>query len=128
MKCDTINRNVLSLKLFKLGINGKFVYIIKDIYRKVKSCVRSCNSYSEYFEYAIGLRQGEIMSPVVFPLHIFFNEYGISVIFKQRVIDCFKQDWHSSIYNNSVLLYLKKIKPDFSYVPYLELVNFPTRK
>ena len=44
--------------------------IIKDIYRKVKSCVRSCNSYSEYFEYAIGLRQGEVMSPVMFSLFV----------------------------------------------------------
>ena len=36
MKCyDTIIRNVLWLKLFKLGINGFFLCIIKDIYRKV---------------------------------------------------------------------------------------------
>jgi len=69
MKCyDTINRNVLWLKLFKLGINGKCLCIIKDIYRRVKSCVSSCNSYYEYFEYAIGLRQGEAMSPVMFSL------------------------------------------------------------
>jgi len=32
--------------------------------------VKSCNSYSEYFEYAIGLRQGEIMSPVMFSLFV----------------------------------------------------------
>ena len=45
IKCyDTINRNVLWLKLFKLGINGNCLCSIRDIYRKVKSCVRSCNS------------------------------------------------------------------------------------
>ena len=32
--------------------------------------MKSCNSYSEYFEYAIGLRQGEIMSPVMFSLFV----------------------------------------------------------
>ena len=32
--------------------------------------MKSCNSYSEYFEYAIGLRQGEVMSPVMFSLFV----------------------------------------------------------
>ena len=32
--------------------------------------MRSCNSYSEYFEYAIGLRQGEVISPVMFSLFV----------------------------------------------------------
>jgi len=70
MKCyDMINRNVLWLKLFKLGINDRFLCINKDIYRKVKSYVRSCNSYSEH-KYAIGLRQGEVLSPVMFSLFV----------------------------------------------------------
>ena len=45
--------------------------------------------------------------------HIFnenghYSLNGFPVIFKQRVIDCFKQDWHSSLDNNSVLLYFKQ--------------------
>ena len=65
--------------------------------------------------------------------HIFnenghYSLNGFPVIFKQRVIDCFKQDWHSSLDNNSVLLYFKQFKPDFGYAPYLDIVNFPTRK
>ena len=55
-----------------------------------------------------------------------FNEYGhyslngFPVIFKQRVVDCFKQDWHSGLDNNSVLLYFK---PDFGYAPCLDIGN-----
>ena len=41
------------------------------MHKKVKSCVRNHNEYSEFFEYAVGLRQGEIMSPMLFSL---FNE------------------------------------------------------
>jgi len=61
-----------------------------------------------------------------------FNEYGdyrlkgFPVIFKQSVIDCFKQDWHSSLDNNYVLLYFEQFKPDFGYASNLDIVNFPT--
>ena len=40
------------------------------MYQKVKSCVKSCNTYSEFFEYSIGLRQGEVISPIMFSLFI----------------------------------------------------------
>lgn len=61
-KCfDTIYRNALQIKLYKIGIQGKLLRIIRDMYQKVKSCVRPCNVYSSYFEYAVGLRQGEII-------------------------------------------------------------------
>ena len=36
----------------------------------VKSCVRHCNEYSEYFDIAVGLRQGEIISPILFSLFV----------------------------------------------------------
>ena len=40
------------------------------MYQKVKSCVRSCGKYSDFFEYSVGLRQGEIMSPILFSLFV----------------------------------------------------------
>ena len=48
----------------------KILRIIKDMYQKVKSCVRSCGKYSDFFEYSVGLRQGEIMSPILFSLFV----------------------------------------------------------
>ena len=32
--------------------------------------VRNCNNYSEYFGCAVGLRQGEVMSPIMFAMFI----------------------------------------------------------
>ena len=67
---DCIYRNALWLKLFNIGINGKILRILKDMYNKVKSCVKLCNSYSDFFEYSVGLRQGEVLSPILFSLFI----------------------------------------------------------
>lgn len=65
---DSINRNALWYKLYRTGIQGKLLRIIRDMYGKVKSCVKHCNSYSEYFSYAVGLRQGEVISPILVSL------------------------------------------------------------
>ena len=65
---DSINRNALWYKLYKTGIQGRLLRVIRDMYSKVKSCVKQCNSYSEYFEYAVGLRQGEVISPILVSL------------------------------------------------------------
>ena len=71
MKCfDSIYRNALWLKLYKTGIRGKILQIVKDMYENVKSCVKSCSSYSDYFRYSVGLRQGEVMSPLLFSLFV----------------------------------------------------------
>jgi hypothetical protein len=40
------------------------------MYSSVKSCVKSCGNYSDFFDISIGLRQGEIISPVMFSLFI----------------------------------------------------------
>lgn len=35
------------------------------MYNKVNSCVRNCDSFSDFFEYSVGLRQGEVISPIM---------------------------------------------------------------
>ena len=67
---DSVYLNGLWFKLHKIGINAKMLRIIKDMYNKVKSCVRGCNSYSDFFDCAVGLKQGEVMSPLLFSLFI----------------------------------------------------------
>ena len=67
---DSVYRNGLWLKLYKAGISGKMLRIIKSIYDQVKSCVKHCSNYSEFFDTFVGLRQGEVMSPVLFALFI----------------------------------------------------------
>ena len=72
---DSIYLNGLWLKLFNLGVKGKLLRIVHDMYSNIKLKIRSCNSYSEYFEVAIGLKQGEILSPLMFS--IFINDLDI---------------------------------------------------
>ena len=52
LKCKTklllLYLNGLWYKLYKIGINGKMLKIIKDMYNQVKACVRGCNSYSDF--------------------------------------------------------------------------------
>ena len=55
---DSIYLNGLGFKLFKLGMNRKMIKIIKDIYNKVKVCIKGCNSYSDFFNCAVGFKQG----------------------------------------------------------------------
>ena len=70
MSYDCIHRNAMWLKLYKLVIDGYILRIGKDMYEKIKSCVRSCNNYSQLFEYAVGLGQGEVISPILFSLFV----------------------------------------------------------
>ena len=67
---DSVYHNALWLKLYKLGINGKFLRIIRAMYDSVKCCVKHCGSYSEFFEVSVGLKQGETLSPILFSLFI----------------------------------------------------------
>ena len=67
---DSVYLNGLWFKLYKLGIDGQLLRVIRDMYDKVKSCVRHCNSFSEFFECSIGLRQGEVISPVMFSMFL----------------------------------------------------------
>jgi len=71
MKCfDSIDRNGLWIKLYKKGIQEKILRIFRDMYNNVKSCVKHLSSFSDYFSYAVDLRQGEVMSPLLFSLFI----------------------------------------------------------
>ena len=70
-KCfDGINRNALWFKLHNTGIKGNTLRILKNMYSQVKSCVKQCNSFSDLFTCSVGLRQGEVVSPVLVSLFL----------------------------------------------------------
>ena len=80
---DTIWRAGLWSKLMKEGIGGKFLNVIKDMYAKSKSCVLQNGKTSGYFSSYAGVRQGEILSPLLFAFYIndledFFKSKNIS--------------------------------------------------
>jgi hypothetical protein len=72
---DYIDRNRLWYKLIKLGIDGKFLSLVRSMYSEVKLCVKHMGTLSDFFNSNLGLFQGEITSPILFSL--FLNDIEI---------------------------------------------------
>ena len=82
---DTIWRVGLWSKLINLGLSGKILTVIQNIYINAKSCVTCINNKSDYFMSHNGVRQGEKLSPLLFALYVndlesFFSLRGSSPI------------------------------------------------
>jgi len=67
---DLIPRDILLNKLLKYGINGNFFNIIRNIYTKDKACVKLKGKCSTRFDINIGVRQGCILSPLLFNIFL----------------------------------------------------------
>ena len=67
---NTVDHKLLWDKLNHYGVEGKFLNIIKSMYEKVKSCVRSKSGITNFFNYNRGVRQGCLLSPLLFSLYI----------------------------------------------------------
>lgn len=65
-------RNALWYIMFKLGIPSKMLRIVKSMYEYVKSQVRHYNGFSDFIYIFVGLKQGEICSPLL--CHIFIED------------------------------------------------------
>ena len=95
---DNINRIALWHKLIQSNISGKLLNVIKSMYANIKSCVSNDGMMSDIFSSAVGVRQGENLSPIIFALfvndlQIFFelNDYrGIDIYFDASIDMYFK--------------------------------------
>ena len=79
---DTVNRNVLWSVLLRAGIKGKMLKMIQAMYSSVRACVLCNDGYSSFFECLQGLKQGCVVSPVLFSLLI--NELANEIILNGR--------------------------------------------
>lgn len=68
---DWVNRNLLFTKLESLGISSKMLNALYSIYNKVQACVKLNGNLTEWFEVTSGLKQGCVLSPLLF--NIFIN-------------------------------------------------------
>jgi hypothetical protein len=73
---DRINREFLWQKLGKLGINGHMMRALKSIYTNVSSCVKLATK-TEWFAVKTGLRQGCLISPLLF--NIYINDLAMTI-------------------------------------------------
>ena len=67
---DTVDRDKLWETLEKLNTSSKMINMIKAIYTAVQSCVRWGAKFSEFFPCSLGVKQGCLLSPLMFSLFI----------------------------------------------------------
>ena len=67
---DTVNREALWDVLQKLKTSSKMIRILKAMYNSVKSCVRWGANLSQFFECPQRVKQGCLLSPLIFSLLI----------------------------------------------------------
>ena len=69
---DTVWRNGLLYKMINMGFSEKIVSLLRDIFSKTSTCVRTSEGYTEKFHSTVGTRQGCNLSPILF--NIFIND------------------------------------------------------
>ncbi len=67
---DSVPRDTLLKKLLNIGINGKVFNIIRDIYTSDKAFIKVNKSRSPMFDLSLGVRQGCILSPLLFNIFL----------------------------------------------------------
>jgi hypothetical protein len=75
---DSISRKLLWPILMKNGVSGKLYKCIKSMYDEVKLKVRDGGKFTDYINCTRGVKQGDVLSPVLFSL--FINEIAIDII------------------------------------------------
>lgn len=67
---DLVNRSALLYKLSQLGLSTKYLRVIKDMYSDTKAAIWDGSILSEWFETDIGVKQGCVLSALLFALFI----------------------------------------------------------
>ena len=67
---DSVPRDLLLQKILDLGITGNVFNVIRHIYTTDKACVKMGQSRSDFFHLSIGVRQGCVLSPLLFNLFL----------------------------------------------------------
>ncbi|XP_059224641.1 uncharacterized protein LOC131997617 [Stomoxys calcitrans] len=67
---DKISRNLLFYKLNQIGISFKFIKMIEAVYQNTQSAVWTGEELSGYFDTESGVKQGCLLSPLLFSLYI----------------------------------------------------------
>ena len=68
---ESINRKLRWYSIMNKGIHGRLFVVIENMYYKVKAAVRISNtSISSYFDCMSGVRQGCVLSPLLFAMFI----------------------------------------------------------
>lgn len=84
---DTINRELLWTKLQSHGINGKILQSLQSLYQNVKCSVKVNHFKTDWFDVKSGLKQGCILSTLLFNLYLNDLSNVLSTLNKGIVVD-----------------------------------------
>ena len=82
---DRVDRAALWHKLMSQNVSSKMVRMLKSIYADVKLCVKSSEGLSEMISCPVGVKQGCIISPILFTL--FLNDLKDEIAIGSHGID-----------------------------------------
>ncbi|MGH7239954.1 MAG: RNA-directed DNA polymerase, partial [Candidatus Saccharimonadales bacterium] len=90
---DVVWRAGMLHRLNKVGIRGRAWRVVRDMYRKVRSCVSLKGVHSEWWEFEQGVRQGSVLSPLLFSVTIihlvqFMRERGHGITIGDATVSC----------------------------------------
>ena len=88
---DRVWRKGMWKKLKALGIDGKFINIVKNLYQNTKKKVKTIHGYTEWVEYDIGVKQGCVLSPLLFSIYMMdmgkrLEELGIGYSIENEIL------------------------------------------
>ena len=67
---DFVNRNLLIHSLADIGVNGKFLDIVKSLYRNTQSAIKINSHVTQWFDTKAGVRQGQNDSTTMFAIFL----------------------------------------------------------
>jgi hypothetical protein len=67
---DTVNRTELWQSLKEKGIGEKTIRLIRSLYEGHRRKVKTVNGYTDWIDCEVGLKQGCVLSPLLFALYI----------------------------------------------------------
>ena len=67
---DSVWHIGLFQKMETLGLHGKLLSLIKNIYKNTKCAVKCDDKTTQFFDFTKGVRQGCPLSPILFNLHV----------------------------------------------------------
>ena len=100
---DRVFRNGLWKRLADEGVKGKMWRVLRSIYESVESCVRVDDELTEFFSIETGVRQGCVLSPLLYA--IFIN----GLVKELKELNCGIEIGENQELNISSLLYADDI-------------------
>ena len=99
---DHINREILWYKLARLGISDQFIEVLKSLCHNVHCTTRINDFATEWFDVSVGLKQGCILSPVLF--NAFMEDLVQLIRDEQKGVTCGDLNVPILLYANDIVL------------------------